>query len=85
MQQKLVKKNLANFDKPILDILIFLNLDHGFKFRYELDHSIRNSSNFIYILTFYLAIMPVLQIKYHHNYFMIEGKGAKEIKSLALG
>ena len=47
MQQKLVKKNLANFDKPILDILIFLNLDHGFKFRYELDHSIRNSSNFI--------------------------------------
>lgn len=47
MQQKLVKRNLANFDIPTLDILLFLNLDHGFKFRYELDHTIRNSSNFI--------------------------------------
>lgn len=47
MQQKLVNKNLANFNIPILDILIFLNLDHGFKFRHELDHSIRNLSNFI--------------------------------------
>ena len=36
MQQKLIKKILANFNIPILDILIFLNLDHVFKFRHEL-------------------------------------------------
>ena len=40
---KLVQKNIANFDILMLDILIFLNLDHGFNFRYELDHFVRSS------------------------------------------
>lgn len=42
-QHEITKENIANFDIPMLDILIFLNLDHGFNFRYELDHSIRSS------------------------------------------
>ena len=51
MQQKLIKKILANFNIPILDILIFLNLDHGFKFRHELDHTIRNSDQILFNAT----------------------------------
>lgn len=51
MQQKLIKKILANFNIPILDILIFLNLDYGVKFRHELDHTIRNSDQILFNAT----------------------------------
>lgn len=40
---------------------------------------------YIYILIFYLAIALILQVKYCYNYFMVEGKGAKGMRSLALG